>query len=221
MRANGVIPVRVLIADQSLIVRVGIKVLLMESGSWQPIVTAEAETTEQAMAMLAESSFSVILLDCELPGRGGIKAAELIVRRWPGTFVLGLSDKDDVALAQRMVDAGASGVILRNVGTDTLLKAIRTVMGGRRFYSNEISVRLLDHRAGPMSNAIGRLTTRERQILTSILEGFGEREIAVKLGIAKRTVDKHRQHINYKLGTRTPLELVQAGLRLGLIRGPG
>jgi two-component system, NarL family, nitrate/nitrite response regulator NarL len=220
MRASGLIPLRVLIADQCRIVRAGIKVLLMESGSWQPIETAEAETTEQAIVMLAESSYSVILLDCELPGRGGIKAAEMIANRWPGAFVLGLSDKEDVALAQRMVDAGASGVILRNVGADTLLKAIRTVMGGRRFYSNEISIRLLERRNGPMPNALGRLTAREKQILTSIMEGFGEREIAARLGISKRTLDKHRQHINYKLGTRTPLELVQAGLRLGLIRGP-
>jgi DNA-binding CsgD family transcriptional regulator len=64
-----------------------------------------------------------------------------------------------------------------------------------------------------------RLTLREKQIFGSVMEGFRGREIATKLGIAKRTVDKHLQHINYKLGTRSPLELLQAGVRMGFVRG--
>jgi DNA-binding CsgD family transcriptional regulator len=68
--------------------------------------------------------------------------------------------------------------------------------------------------------AIFSLTGREKQIFLSILSGQGDKEIGIQLGISKRTVDKHRQHINYKLGTRTPLELLQAGLRFGLIKVP-
>jgi len=64
------------------------------------------------------------------------------------------------------------------------------------------------------------LTNREKQIFMSILAGLRDKNIAAQMGIAKRTVDKHRQHLNYKLGTRTPLELKQAGLRMGLIKMP-
>ena len=101
-------------------------------------------------------------MDYNLPGRGGIKAAEIIRSRWPATAMIALTDSEDGVRAERIVKAGAKGCILRNVGLDTLLAAIRTVISGGVFYS---------------------------------------------------------QHIHYKLGTKTPLQLVQAGLRLGLVPG--
>jgi DNA-binding NarL/FixJ family response regulator len=219
MRPKGIAPVRVLIADQNCIVRAGIKVLLMETRSWQSFQAVEAGSTEQAIALLSEAAAEVVLLECGLPGLGGIKATSIIVGRWPLTCVLGISHGDDSLVIERMVNAGAKGVILRNIEADMLAFAIRTVMAGQLFYSNEVAVRLMERMKGLASNGMERLTLREKQILGSIMEGFSGREIATKLGIAKRTVDKHLEHINHKLGTRSPLELVQAGLRMGLIRG--
>lgn len=144
----------------------------------------------------------------------------MIVSRWPNTCVIAMADSDDGIRAERIVRVGAKGCILRNVGLDTLVFAIRTVMSGGRFYSNEIAQQLLGRRADSIQDPLGRLTAREKQVFISILKGLGDREIGAQMGISKRTVDKHRQHINYKLGTRTPLELVQAGLRLGLVKAP-
>jgi DNA-binding NarL/FixJ family response regulator len=212
-------PVCVLIADQNCIVRTGIKVLLMETRSWQCFQVTEAGSTEQAIALLSETSFDVVLLECGLPGLGGIKATSVIHGTWPRTSILGISHGDDCVVVERMVHAGAKGVILRNIEADMLAFAIRTVMAGQFFYSNEVAVRLMERMKGIAPNRMDRLTLRERQIFGSIMEGFGGNEIATKLGIAKRTVDKHLQHINHKLGTRSPLELVQAGLRMGLVKG--
>jgi DNA-binding NarL/FixJ family response regulator len=211
--------VRVLIADQNCIVRTGIKVLLMETRSWQSFQVTEAGSTEQAIALLSETAFDIVLMECGLPGLGGIKATAVIVSRWPRTCVLGISYGEDCLVVERMISAGARGVILRNIEADMLAFAIRTVMEGRLFYCNEIAVKLLERVKVLGSQGMDILTLRERQILTSILEGFPGREIATKLGIAKRTVDKHLEHIKHKLGTRSPLELVQACLRLGLVRG--
>lgn len=139
--------------------------------------------------------------------------------RWPATCILALTNTDDGPLAERIVNAGARGCILRNLGPDTLISAIQTVIAGRRFYSNEIAQQLLRYNESKL-DPMQLLTNREKQIFMSILAGLRDKNIAAQMGIAKRTVDKHRQHLNYKLGTRTPLELKQAGLRMGLIKMP-
>lgn len=213
-------PLRILIADQHRIIRAGIKALLAETGSWQRFETGEAETTEEAIAMAVSGEYAVVLMEYDLPGRGGIKATEMIHMRWPGISVIALTDSDDGAQAERIIKAGAKGCILRNVGVDTLIAAIRTVIAGGRFYSNEIAQQLLQHGKLGKRDPLECLTARERQIFRFLLTGLGDKDIAVELGIAKRTVDKHRQHINYKLGIRTPLELLQAGLRFGLVKAP-
>jgi DNA-binding NarL/FixJ family response regulator len=221
MRARLLAPVRVLVADQHRIVRAGIKSLLMETRSWQRFEIEEAETTEEAISILSDGQFGVVLIEYGLPGRGGVKATEIILSRWPGTCVLALCDTDDGPSAERMVRVGALGCILRNIGLDTLLFAIRTVMAGKKFYSNEIALRLMERTALPERDPLERLTAREKEVFKAILDGYGDNEIALRMGIGKRTVNKHRRHINYKLGTRSPLELIQAGLRFGLVAVPG
>src|SRR6185437_4444166 len=211
---------RILVADQHPIIRAGIKALLAETSSWQQYEVDLAETTEEAIAVIASGQHPVVVMEYHLPGRGCIKATEMIMTRWPQVCVIVLTDTDDGALAERAIRAGAMGCILRNVSLDILVMAIRTVMAGKRFYSNEIAQQLLTHPASRKYEDLERLTRREREVLTFILNGYTDKQISVELSISKRTVDKHRQHINYKLGTRTPLELIQAGLRLGLVKLP-
>ncbi len=219
MCASAVAPVRVLVADQHRIVRAGIRVLLMETRSWQPFEVDEAETTEEAIALLTSAQYRVVLMEYGLPGRGGVKATEIMLARWPRVCILGLVESESVISADQMIKAGANGLILTNISADMLISAIRTVLAGRQFYSNEIALRLLERKKGLTIDSLARLTMREKEVLKAILEGFGDKEIALQMGIGRRTVDKHRQHIKGKLGVRTPLELVQAGLRLGLVSG--
>ena len=208
---------RILIADQHRIIRAGVRTLLMETSSWQQFEVAEAETTEEAIAKVASGMYSVVLMEYNLPGRGGIKATEIILARWPETCIIAFTDTDDGARAMQMMRAGAKGCILRNVELDNLIVAIRTVIAGGRFYSNEIAQQLLGGQHTAKQDPLERLTARERQVFMFIMKGLHDKEIAAKLAIAKRTVDKHRQHIHYKLGTKTALELLQAGLRFGLV----
>ena len=208
---------RILVADQHRIIRAGIKALLLETSSWQRFEVGEAETTEETIAMVASGEYPVVLMEYNLPGRGAIKATEIIRSRWPATAIIALTDTDDGGRAERIVRAGAKGCILNNVGLDTLLVAIRTAIAGGLFYSNEIAQQLLGRSRVSKPDPLGRLTAREKEVFMCILAGLRDSEIVERLGITKRTIDKHRQHIHYKLGTKTPLELIQAGLRLGLI----
>jgi DNA-binding NarL/FixJ family response regulator len=210
--------VRILVADQHRIIRTGIKTLLTETGSWQRFEVEEAESTEEAIAMVSSGEYPVVLMEYNLPGRGGIKATEIIHSRWPTVHVIAMTDSDDGRQAERILRAGAKGCILKNVELDMLIAAIRTVMAGRRFLSNEIAQQLLDPDFCPGEDPLAPLSAREKEVLLMILNGSTDKEIAARMGIAKRTVDKHRQHINYKLGVRTPRELLQFGIRLGLVK---
>lgn len=199
-------------------VRAGVREMLAVSTAGLRYELREAGSTEEAMALTDRELFDVILMDCNLPGLGGVKATELILGRHPGTCVLGLSSYADRGNVERMVRAGALGYLLKNVEPDTLVTAIRSVLAGRPFYSNEIALKwmkglVLPGTVGPLE----RLTAREKEVFGGILSGLRDWEIAGRLYISKRTVDKHRQNLMAKLGARNAVELVQAGQRLGMM----
>ena len=210
-------PVRVLIADHHRIVRIGVRIMLSELSTWQRYEVEEAETTEEAIYKVLNGDIQVVLMDYHLPGRGAPKATQIILARKPAVFVIGLSNSDDPGFAEQMIAAGGKGLILKNIEEDTLLVAIRTVISGKFFYSNEVALRMLEPRTQPPLSPLDRLTTREREVLIAILGGLKDREIGGRMGISKRTVDKHRQNMMSKIGARNAVELVQTALRLGLI----
>ena len=195
--------------------------MLREMGSRQHFEVEEAETTEEAIAKVLASNFHVVVMDYHLPGRGGPKATELILARRPEISILGWSYRAERTYAEQMMQAGAKGYFLKNIEQDTLLSAIRTVMEGGQFYSNEIAQRLLEPvMLPPVEEKMNSLSRRERQVFRLVLDGHDSPEIAEQLNIARRTVDKHKERIVTKLGVRNSLGLVQAGLRLGLVALP-
>lgn len=221
MSAKIIAPVRVLVADSHRLLRIGLQVMLQEMSSRQRFEVEEAETTEEAIRKVLAGNFHVVVMDYHLPGRGGPKATELIVVRRPETCILGWSYHAERAQAEQMIQAGAKGYVLKNIEQDTLLSAIRTVMEGGQFYSNEIAQRLLEPViAQPVEDKMARLSRREREVFRLVLEGRESPEIAKQLRISRRTVDKHKEHIVSKLGVRNSLGLVQAGMRMGLVALP-
>jgi DNA-binding NarL/FixJ family response regulator len=221
MGAKFIAPVRVLVADSHRMLRIGLQVTLQEMGSRQHFEVEEAETTQEAITKVLAGNFHVVLLDYDLPGWGGPKATELMVARRPEISILGWSYEAKRVYAEQMMQAGAKGFLLKNIGQDTLLSAIRTVMEGGQFYSNEIAQQLLEPVIiQPVEDKMSRLSRRERQVFRLLLDGRQSGEIAEQLNIARRTVDKHKEHIVIKLGVRNSLGLVQAGLRMGLVALP-
>jgi DNA-binding NarL/FixJ family response regulator len=219
MCVKGRAPVRVLVADSHRMVREGVRVMLQEVGDgWDRYIVDMAGTGEEVMAKTTDGDYSVVLVDYWLPGRGGVKATELLLAKRPGCCILGLAYTDERGWAERMVAAGARGLVVKNIGAETLATAIRTVIEGKRFYSNEVALRLLEPVAveGPGDKGAA-LSGREREVLRLILEGWRDREVAERLGIGKRTVDKHRQHLMAKLGVHSAVGLVRAAMGLGMM----
>lgn len=212
--------VRVLVADDHRMVREGIRTMLKEARSRRTFEVREAESSEEAVQKALSEDYQVVLMDFHLPGRGGAKATELILARRPDIAVLAISSYGERVYVDQMIAAGALGYILKNIEPDTLAEAIRTVMAGKYFYSNEIAVQLIDDKVRPGArDPLASLTSREREVFQEILQGKPNRVIAQKLHVDKRTVDKHRENLMAKLGVKNAMELAKFGIRLGLLKG--
>jgi DNA-binding NarL/FixJ family response regulator len=211
-------PVRILIADHHRIVQAGFREVLKQARSAQGFATAVAETAEEALELLRMQKFDVLFVVYDLPPQGGIKTTELILRRNPHLKILGLMTTAEKGPVAKMLAAGAIGCILTNIQPDTLIEAIRTVLNGRRYFSNDIALELnrpdIDHER----SSSPRITPREQEVLDKILHGYRNHEIADSMGISKRTVAKHRQNLNAKLGARNAVELALSAMRFGLAR---
>ena len=208
--------IRVLIADDHHMVRMGIRDFLFLYSSSVRFIIDEADTVASAIEKARRSTYDVVLMDYGIPEGGGARATELILAGNPHVRVLGLSIYDEKAYVRRMVRAGARGYVLKSVEPDTLMQAIRTVMSGRRFYSNEIALQWIDAELADGSGPGDRLTEREREVLRLALTGLKSWEIAEKLFLSTHTINKHREHIREKLGVHGAVELVQAGRALGI-----
>jgi DNA-binding NarL/FixJ family response regulator len=206
---------RLLVADDHPMVRAGLRSLLSVVNAPFHFVLDEAGTTEEALYLVDRMTYDVILMDYQFPVGGGAEATGRIMARHPYARVLGLSSFSDKAFVRRMVQAGARGYLMKDIEPDMLVAAIREVMAGKRFYSNEVALQWMDEGlAGRSPGPLDVLTAREREVCRFILAGLKDREIGQRLFISKRTVDKHRQNIMAKLNVHSTVELVQATVGL-------
>jgi DNA-binding NarL/FixJ family response regulator len=213
-------PIRVVIADDHTILREGVHSLLsLESDI---CVVGEARDGMEAIELVEKADVDVVIMDMVMPRMNGLEATREIKRRWPSVKVLVLSMYDDDEYVQQVIQAGASGYVLKRVATEDLVRAIREVHGGASFLYPPIAAKLIDDYlrlvrgdAPPDSGEV--LTPREREVLTLIAEGNTNQEIAATLGLSKKTVESHRSNIMRKLDLRDVTDLVKYAIRKGLV----
>ncbi len=213
--------IRLLLADDHAVVRSGLRMLLEA----QPDMTivGEAETGQEAIRRVAELSPDVVLMDIEMPGMNGIEATRRIKADAPGAAVLALTMYEDDQYFFEMLRAGASGYVPKRAAPDELVSAIRAVSRGEVFLYPSLAGRLVQDylRRGPTAEGESpddeTLTPREQEVLTLIAEGFSNNEIADRLVISAKTVDRHRENIMRKLKLHNRVDLVKYALRKGLI----
>ena len=210
--------IRVLLADDHAILREGLRALL---GYYDDVqVVGEAQDGAEAVDRVAELHPDVVLMDIAMPGMNGIEATRQIHQQYPETHVLVLSQHEDWRYVLPVLEAGASGYVLKRViGTD-LISALRIVAQGGTFLYPAVAAMVADeiHRhAGAGSGAPNPLTPRERQILTHIALGRTNPQIAAELGLSVKTVEWHRSNLMSKLGVHSVVELVRHALRRGLV----
>jgi DNA-binding NarL/FixJ family response regulator len=191
-------PISVLIVDDHPVVRRGLRVLLEVQEGID--VAGEAGDGDTALALAAEHTPDLILLDLKLPGMDGIAVLCALKARDSAARVLVLTSATEPALASLALRSGAAGVIYKDVDPDALVRAIRSVHDGHLLLASE-AARTLVRPASPGAG-LDALTSREREVLAELTHGRSNREIARALRIAEKTVKAHVSSVLAKLGVQ-------------------
>ncbi|GAA3233049.1 response regulator [Dactylosporangium siamense] len=211
-------PIRVLIADDHLVVRRGITALLTSLPGIE--VVAEASTGTQALREAQLTRPDVVIMDLQMPDLNGIEATRRLGVLLPDVAVLVLTmfeDDDSVLAAMR---AGARGYLLKGSHQDELLSAVRSVVTGHVVIGPGIAGRLIGFlsAAQPAGTGLPDLTPRERDILDRVAQGHGNAAIAADLGVTPKTVSNHVSTIFAKLRVASRAEAIERARREGLGR---
>jgi DNA-binding NarL/FixJ family response regulator/signal transduction histidine kinase len=207
-------PIRVLLADDHVLVRQGVRRMLESMPG--VVLVGEAEHGEEALARAHELAPRVILMDVQMPGLDGIEATRRIRAELPTTSVVMLSTTAPDDVVMESVRAGARGYVLKDISTDDLRAALQTAAAGGSYFSPPIAAKLAGgvRRGGA---AAERLTSRELAVLRQLATGALNKEIAVRLRISENTVQSHLRHIYAKLDVRGRTEALRRATEWGIL----
>jgi NarL family two-component system response regulator LiaR len=211
--------IKVLLAEDHKIVREGTRQLLGQSADME--VIGEASDGEEAVQLAASLHPDVIVMDVRLPRLNGIEATRTITSRFPEIRVLILSAYDDDSYVFPLLEAGASGYLLKTASGVELAEAIRQVYAGETALAPRISAkivnRLAGHRVYRATGMMEGLTEREMQVLRATAHGQPNKAIANTLAISPQTVQVHLRNIFAKLGVESRSQAVAYAIRHGWI----
>ena len=208
--------IRVVIADDHTIVREGLKQLLCAASDVE--VVGEARDGHEALRVVRESEFEVLLLDLSMPGKGGMDLIKQVKGEKPKLKILVLSMHAEHQYAVRAIRAGASGYLTKDSASTQLLSAIRKVAGGGAVISAEVAEQLalsaMPHAEGPLHAS---LSDREYQVFQLIVGGVSVSDIAQQLNLSVKTVSTHKARLMEKMGLANQAELIHYAIRHRLI----
>lgn len=207
--------VRIVIADDHPIFRKGLRAMIESEPDFE--VVAEAEDGETALGMIGKLDPDVVILDVDMPGKDGFEAASAIIRRNLAIGIIFLTMHNTESLFNAALDIGVQGYVLKDSALPEITDCIRAVAGGGNYISPPLSTYLIKraNRTDDLKRrtpGIYDLTPSERNILKLIAAENTSREIAEKLFISVRTVDRHRANISAKLDLRGSNALVKFAL---------
>jgi DNA-binding NarL/FixJ family response regulator len=218
-RSKEMAKIRVLLADDHVLVRQGIRQFLEEAGDIE--VVAEASDGDEALRLAEVHRPDLAVLDIRMPSGSGVEATRRIKERWPDARVLILTAYDDDPYVFALLQAGADGYVLKTASADELVRAVHTVHQGQPALSPEIAAKVIRQvqsgRPGAASAQVEPLTERELDVIRLAAQGKTNRQIGIELGISHRTVQGHLASIYGKLDVNSRTEAVTEALRRGWI----
>ena len=211
---------RVLVVDDHPMTRYGIARLIEQEPDL--VVCGEAENVSRGLAAVRELKPHVVLADLTMPDGEGLELIKNVRSLHPEVAVLVVSMHDEALYAERALRAGARGYIMKNEGGEKLVEAIRQVLQGKIYVSENMSGKVLEIFSGRRRRAddttIGKLTDREFEVFRLLGQGLTTREIGQQLRLSTKTVETHRLHVREKLGLKTGPALIKYAVRWAATR---
>jgi two-component system invasion response regulator UvrY len=208
--------IRVLIADDHPLLRSGLKYILQQEADFGP--PGEAENSDQALERIEEKTWDIVILDIGMPGRSGLETISEIKRLHPGLPVLILSMHSEEQFALRAIKAGASGYITKSDASSELVRAIRRVLGGRKYVSAGLAEVLANSiNSGEERPLHETLSDREYHVVCRIASGKSVSEIAEETSLSVKTISTYRSRALEKMNMHSNSELMRYAMRNGLV----
>jgi two-component system nitrate/nitrite response regulator NarL len=212
--------IRILLVDDHPLVRSGIKSELNDFDFIE--VCGEASTGKEGVSKADLLKPDVILLDINMPDINGIEAMKLIKNKTPNTKIIALTMHDSKHYILEMMRLGALGYVLKDSDPGEVVKAIQRVYEGKTYFSSNISAKVMDFYSSEIRKIkkpyiINKLTGRESEVLTYIVKGNSNKQIASRLNISVRTVETHRDRIMHKLNIHSVAGLTKYAISEGII----
>lgn len=211
----GMKKIRIVIADDQLLVRAGIRALLEAEPAYQ--VDAECADGLEALAEIRRLQPDIALLDIAMPGLSGIEVSKAIRQTDPTVKILILSSIDRHQSVEQALAAGVNGYLLKDFILDDLHRAFAAVMDGKRFLSQRVQQTLDQHHLDGENGHTAGLTARQTEILRLVASSKTTKEIARDLGISPKTVEFHRAQLMDKLNVHDVTALTRFALQTGLV----
>lgn len=211
--------ISVLLAEDHLILRDGIKALLKDHPDIN--IVAEASNGKEVQNLLLDSEIDLLVLDINMPDMDGLKTAKYVKENYKNVKVLVLSMLEQEKYVSKSFEAGALGYILKTTGKDELVNAIKMVAKGDPYISHKISANMLKNINVSLlqeERIVVDLSPRELEILDLIAEGYTNAEIADKIFTSKRTVETHRKNLIDKTGTKNTAALIKFAILNGILK---
>ena len=208
-------PIRIVLADDHVLVRQGLKSLLEREGFQ---VVAEASDGQEALCHVESLQPDIAIMDISMPTLNGLNAARQMNRSSPKTKTILLTQHDESQYIREALEAGVKGYVLKNQIASDLLLAIRQVSRGQVYLSPGVSSAVMEAYRSKSEKFESPLTPRERQVLQLIAEGKSTKDVASLLGISTKTAESHRTRLMQKLDIHETASLVRYAVRHGIVQ---
>ena len=209
--------IKIAIADDHQMVLDGLQLIISQESSLRMMGTAHNGL--EVLDLLAKEPVEVLLLDINMPIMNGIDTMKIIGKEYPNLAVLGLSMLDDTIVIKKLIKYGARGFLLKNSGKEKIIEAITEIHQGQKYFDKAIINKLLenDNTKSIGTSLFPKLSRREKEILSLIIQEHTTQEISDALFISFGTVETHRRNIINKLGVRNTAGMVRVALEYQLL----
>jgi two-component system, NarL family, response regulator NreC len=211
---------RIFLADDHAVVRAGLKTLIDAQADMR--VVGEAGDGQATVEQMHDCVVDVVVMDISMPQLNGVDATIQLLQQWPDVKVLGLSFHEDIGYLRKLLEAGASGYVLKRSAADTLIQAIRMVAEGGTYLDSAIAGKIVGSLLGKSmvegTMPVAELSEREADVVRLIAQGYSNKEIATQLNLSVKTVETYKARAMEKIGVDTRVALVRYALQRGWLQ---